>query len=235
VAGLALAASVTSGCTDLLETPRFQPRDASARLDAVTIDGTHEAGAADGARLDGVNGDTHEEVDAGVPDAFDAHALEGGRIEAGTSDVPRTDATPDLVAATDGETTLDAGTAIYAGPAGGSCATADFHPDANFNGTTCGGTDSIALACNPGAHPDVAIRIDARAGDVFTLSISAGLSYGMFLGTACDLAPLACAGVTTGAGSITLGPYPTARVDYVVIESADAGGCGAYTAMLHRL
>jgi hypothetical protein len=236
-ASLAVLLCGASGCIDVLETPHFQSRDASAQLDVSVIDGASDSGSLDGMHADRVAtdgaGDAVQAVEAG---GTDGQAFDGGLVEAGRLDVVHSDGvTPDIISATDGETTLEAGPAIFVGPAGGSCATADFHPDANFSGTTCGGTDAIALACNPGAHPEVVIRIDAMTGDVFTLTLSAGLSFATFLGTACDRAPLTCGGMTTGAGSITLGPYPSARVDYIVIESAASSGCGPYTATLRRL
>jgi len=64
--------------------------------------------------------------------------------------------------------------------------------------TACGGSKTASpLSCNPGAHPEVVVRVDGTPGQVWTITASRGLAFATYVFE--TMAPTTC-----GAYSVTV-------------------------------
>jgi len=177
--------------------------------------------------------------DSGSPEA-DTGSAQDASADQTTDSAPDADSggTSDAMADQAAEAAPDAGDAATdasdasTSAAAASCGAAQAAPASiTYTGSTCtDGSDGITLSCNPGAHPEIVIRIDGTQGQVWSITPSAGLASGMYLGTSCSNPPNVCSsGSVDGGGSITDGPFPSTRTDYFMFETMAPTTCGPYS------
>ena len=207
-----------SACLDTLDVPTYR-----SFPDAVTSDDVSHP-MFDASGLDA--------LDANVDAGLDASRADGFHLDGGPPPDRFDDAPLDLIVthADARETSVTDSITDYVGPAAVSCAVVAASPSAaTFVGNTCDGMDLVRLSCNASGRHEVVIRIDGHAGQVWAITLSGGLAYALYLGSMCGALEQSCGSNTASpGGSISDGPFPGTRTDYLIVE-AGAGACTPYT------